>query len=134
MTTSTDETTTDRQSIADVFATFYEDLYRRRPPDDTVVDNTKINHNNHDAIQPFSMSEVANAISQLRSGKYPDTSGLLAEMLKAGGPILRSDLRQPYNDALSPNDTPPTGWKRTVILSFSSLAIHNFQATTDRLP
>lgn len=56
MATSTNETTTNRQSIADVFATFYEELYRRRPPDDAVVDNTKINHSNsHDAIQPFSM-------------------------------------------------------------------------------
>ena len=40
---------------------------------------------------------------------------LLAEMLKAGGPILRSHLRQLYNDALSPNATPPTEWKRTTI-------------------
>lgn len=36
-------------------------------------------------------------------------------MLKASGPILRSPLRQLYNEALSPNATPPAEWKRTTI-------------------
>ena len=116
MTTSTNTTTTDRQSIADVFATFYEELYRRRPQesDANTITNT-IDNNAHDDIPPFSLQEIDKAIHQLRSGKCKDTNGLIAEMLKTGGPTLRSHLQRLYNDVLSPNAAPPAQWKYTSI-------------------
>ena len=114
MTTSANETTTNRQSIADVFATFYEDLYRHRP---TTGSNIHFDHNNNngDVIDPFSTQELDKAINQLRSGKCRDTTGLLAEMLKNRGHTLRSHLLQLFNDVLSPNATPPAEWKHTTI-------------------
>ena len=115
MTTCEGTTTTDRQSIADVFATFYEDLYRCRPTDET-ADNT-INHS-HDHVQdipPFSFEEISDAINQLRNGKCKDTTGLIAEMLKAGGPLLHSQLQQLYNDVIAQDNVPPSQWRQTTI-------------------
>ena len=86
MTTHEGKTTTDRQSIADVFATFYEDLYRCRTTDDTTADATTQNSDQPYDIQPFSTEEVNIAINQLRNGRCKDTTGLIAEMLKAGVP------------------------------------------------
>ena len=57
MTTSSGDTVTKRQSIADVFADFYADLYRRRPPDG---DNHAADHRptNNEAVQAFTSSEL----------------------------------------------------------------------------
>ena len=115
MTTSEGTTTTDRQSIADVFATFYEDLYRCRSTDTNAAAHTSIPRRHLPDIPPFSMKEIKLAIKQLRNGKCRDTTGLMAEMLKAGGPTLHTHLQQLYNDALSPTATPPAQWKQTII-------------------
>ena len=114
MTASDGTTTTDRQSIADVFATFYEELYRRRPTHDEA--NTTDDHRHQpQEIPPFSLQEVTTAINQLRNGKCKDTTGLIAEMLKNGGSTLHIHLQQLYNDVISPTATPPAQWKQTTI-------------------
>ena len=106
--------TTDRQSIADVFATFYEELYQRRPTDNN-INNADDHQCNHQTIPQFSLQEVTSAINQLRNGKCKDTTGLLAEMIKNGGPTLHTHLQQLYNDVISPTNTPPAQWKQTTI-------------------
>ena len=105
---------TKRQSIADVFADFYADLYRRRPPDG---DNHAADHRptNNEAVQAFTSSELDAALQQLRTGRCPDTSGLKAEMLKNGGSTLRWHLLRLYNDILQPDSTPPADWKKSTI-------------------
>ena len=116
MTTTTGATTNDRQSIADVFATFYEDLYRLRQP---ASESTELNDthqaDDHDAIVPFSMEELIAGLKQLRSGRCKDTTGLLAEMLKAGGTTLHLHLLRLFNDVIKPTATPPSQWKKTTI-------------------
>ena len=113
MTTTAGTTTTDRQSIADVFSTFYEELYRRREPHDDTT--TYSNDDNNDTIPEFSMTELDKALSQLRCGRCRDTTGVLAEMLKEGGPTLRSHLLRLYNDVIPPHTTQPRQWKETTI-------------------
>ena len=114
MTASDGTTTTDRQSIADVFATFYEELYRRRPTHDEANPTDDHRHQPQE-IPPFSLQEVTTAINQLRNGKCKDTTGLIAEMLKNGGSTLHIHLQQLYNDVISPTATPPAQWKQTTI-------------------
>ena len=115
MTTREGTTTTDRQSIADVFATFYEDLYKCRSCEDTTTDVINPSRDQRQDIRPFSLEEVSIAINQLRNGRCKDTTGLIAEMLKAGGPTLHSQLQRLFNDVISPDATPPTQWKQTTI-------------------
>jgi len=116
MTTTAGTTTTNRQSIADVFASFYEELYELRPPSADVADTSDHSETNgNDEITPFSAEELDKALSQLRSGRCRDTNGVLAEMLKEGGGNLRSHLLQLYNDVTSQHSTPPQQWKQTTI-------------------
>ena len=116
MTTSTGTSTTDRQSIADVFAAFYEELYRIRQDDATSTDTTStINADSHKSVDPFSDDELDAALKQLRNGRCQDTTGLLAEMLKAGGPTLHSHLLRLFNDVTRPSATPPDQWRQTTI-------------------
>ena len=115
MTTREGTTTTDRQSIADVFASFYEDLYECRSTEDTTTDVINPSRDQRQDIRPFSLEEVSIAINQLGNGRCKDTTFLIAEMLKAGGPTLHSQLQRLFNDVISPDATPPTQWKQTTI-------------------
>ena len=65
---------TDRASIAEVFAQFYEDLYRSTAANGSTTD-----------VPPFTASELHDALKRLKSGKAPEGRGLVAEMLKGSG-------------------------------------------------
>ena len=70
MTTAAGTTTSERRSIADVFATFYEELYGPRQKDEELDDTTtSIQHDPDDTIPSFSMKELTTGLKQLRSGK-----------------------------------------------------------------
>ena len=75
-----------RQAIVDVFAKFYEELYRKR----------QIEHSGGEAsiqapttryanIKPISKSEVKKQASQMKNDKAADGTGIVAEMIKFGG-------------------------------------------------
>ena len=94
MTTQSGETEPDRQSKADVFATFYGKLYKRRTLHDNMTNNPRHDDNHHShhgdndsessTITEFTAEELHKAMFQLCSGKCKDTAGILAEMIKAG--------------------------------------------------
>eukprot|EP00973_Karenia_brevis_P062397 8678476-Karenia_brevis.AAC.1 len=85
MTTRDGDTASDRQSIADIFAAFYEELYKRRPPHNMAMDTTRHRdndiHNSQDAhqdhnsidespkqhIQQFTQKELHTAMTQPES-------------------------------------------------------------------
>ena len=139
MTTQSGGQETDRQSIADIFATFYETLFAQQPPTTNAPAHNHSTHyhgnvcdendHQHDArdshhtcndnpdnqIPPFSMEEMEAAITKLRNGRCRDTSGLIAEMIKAGGAPLTQHLLQLYNDIIQPRTMTPTTWRRTTI-------------------
>lgn len=106
---------TDRQSIADIFATFYEDLYRRRSPSATQSAGTTTNATTDQPVPPFTPDELKKAIKQLKKGKCKDTVGVVAEMIKEGGPQLHRYLLQLFNDITQPTAIPPSQWKQTTI-------------------
>ena len=66
-------------------------------------------------IPPFTARELEHAIGQLKQGKAKDNSGIIAEMLKQGGPTLRRVLLNLYNDVIQPNATTPQNWKQAQI-------------------
>ena len=108
MTKTTGESVTDWQEIADVFASFYSYLYGCRNHEDQPHTPTHTAENtSKDAIPLFTPEELDRAISQLRNGRCRDTTGLIAEMLKTGGPTLHNHLLRLYNDVLKPDAPPP---------------------------
>ena len=104
----------ERQRIADVFADFYEDLYRSQrsdgngfPKDDVTCDLPACEKD----VLPFSKEELDKAIKKLKNNKCKDTSGVVGEMFKHAGPQLREILVDLYNEVLKGTATPLHQWK-----------------------
>ena len=127
---------TQRQSIADIFASFYEELYKTsttttttdqddgaiRPNDHNEQDDGwadggrgQSEHDSQYAIPEFTKEELEQAIDQLKKGKACDQRGLVAEMLKAGKQELNSMLLTLYNEVIQSDKLPPKAWKETIV-------------------
>ena len=125
MTSEAGEATADRQSVADVLAAVYEDLYRRR--DDQNATSNDLSSNNRTPkltspndggttnIPPITDKELDKALDGLKNRRCRDTNGLGAEMLKSGGQTLRQHLLRLYNEILQPHASPPQQWKQTTM-------------------
>ena len=101
----------DRQSIADIFADFYGDLYEsKRTGQDTEA--WSVGGTSGD-IPPFSRSELVAEIQGLKTGKAKDTSGVMAEMIKDGGDVVVDVLLVLYNEILASVAATPDDWKQT---------------------
>ena len=100
---------TERQTIADIFATFYADLYTTQ---NTGASFTFTN----DGLQIplFTSMELMREIKHLKNNRCADSSGLVAEMLKNGGTTLTEILRDTFNQILQKNAALPHKWKQTV--------------------
>ena len=101
---------TDRQTIADIFATFYGKLYASR----LTLHSSALWDSNAE-IQKFSNSELKAAIQGLKNGCARDGAGVFAELIKNGGTILMDVLLDLYNEVISVNGSPPTSWKSSMV-------------------
>eukprot|EP00959_Pyramimonas_sp_CCMP1952_P257657 5383963-Pyramimonas_sp.AAC.1 len=94
---------TDRQSIADIFATFHEQLYRQtdsnngrsthgcRPPVHCREDlEAEVRPKQ---IPPFTQKEIHQTTKELKHETCKTTAEITAEMLKAGGPRIEQHLQ-----------------------------------------
>ena len=61
------------------------------------------------------MKELDHAIAALKAGRCKDGSGIVAEMIKEGGPKVREVLLDLYNEVLQKNAKPPTSWREVAI-------------------
>ena len=78
---------TDKESILERWAKFYEELYH----DDPVCTNVDDAH--EDAIPIILRSEVEQAIQELKTGKSPGLDNIYSEYIKAGGePLMKAFL------------------------------------------
>ena len=100
---------TDRKTIADIFADFYEELYTSHDQAKT-ADPVQIAQ-----VPPFTLRELIEAVKTLKTKKCADTAGIRAEMLKKGGEHLLTRLLELYNVILSGSMQPPVSWKHSVI-------------------
>ena len=100
---------TERTSVANIFADFYEQLYS----------STNVTQQNEEAerspVPAFTRQELVSAIKSLKSNKCKDTAGIKAEMLKAGGQSLTDVLLDLYNKVLAQTMEIPKSWKHSVI-------------------
>ena len=99
-----------KAGISEVFATFYEQLYRSNleplPTDRSV--------NAHCAkAEAFTKKDLQTALRKMKSGKAKDSSGIVAEMVKYGGDILHDAILCLFNDILREDAVPPDTWQHT---------------------
>ena len=73
---------TSRRSIANIFATFYEELYSKHHVEEMHEDTGQVNS---DRVPAFTDNELVKALKALKNGKCKDTAGVRAEMLKNTG-------------------------------------------------
>ena len=100
---------TDRQSIANVLADFYEELYSSKCSSNDICPAQDVK------ISPFNRCDLEKAMKQMKSGRARDSSGIISEMLQSGGDVLWDMLLSLYNAVISPSSPTPTGWKKTVM-------------------
>jgi hypothetical protein len=105
-------TQTNRMSIANVFATFYEELYSRRVTEDAYEATGQVEGDN---VPAFTENELLKALRSLKNGKCKDTAGIRAEMLKNIGDGTRKVLLDLFNSILQGTMETPESWKRSVI-------------------
>jgi len=112
MTNKEDKEVTDRQSIADVFADFYDDLYATRHGQTSAHSS---DFGDPETIPPFTAGELEEAVRHLRNGRSKDGAGVIAEMIKAGGEALIAVLLDLFNQVIAQNGSPPQTWRQTTI-------------------
>ena len=81
-------------AICEVFATFYEDLYRDAEWKSIVMET------NHADVQTISVEEVSNALKRLKNNRTGAEDGLVAEMLKTGHGGLLTAIAEFFNQLL----------------------------------
>ena len=105
----------DKNDIAEVFACFYEELYKSRS---TVRQSDRYQSSSTHAIAPFTMDELCTALKQMKPGKASDAKGVCAEMFSVDCPILHELVLEIFNDVVKPGAQPPAEWRssRLVVL------------------
>ena len=106
-------THTDRQSIADIFADFYAELYSSKFPRTSL--QQAHTHENLSPIQPFTNNEVSAEIKNLKNNKTEGSDSIIAELTKHGGTKLVQILTDMFNEILSGSASIPSRWKETII-------------------
>ena len=97
-----------KSEIAEVFAQFYEELYRSRCPNPP----RQPAHRSPSDIAPFTLPELEAALKKMKAGKASDSEGIAAEMLKIDCVILRDRILDLLNDVLSSRAV-PDDWRRS---------------------
>lgn len=99
----------DRQSIADAFEDFYEQLYQ----------STRVETSRKDEGEPqdstFTMKELQLAIRSLKKGRCKEQAGIVVEMLKHSGIKMKQLLLDLFKELLKAQAAPPAVWKQAVI-------------------
>ena len=98
--------------IAEVFAQFYEQLYKSRHSA-TTSDQTA--PESPQCIPPFTSAELGAALRKMKTGKASDSSGIAAEMLKIDCPILQEMVLDLFNEVLTSRVIPPT-WRTSRLI------------------
>ena len=58
---------------------------------------------------------MKSALKTLKPGKASDAKGLVAEMLKSGGDMLRHKLLELVSEIISPGASTPLEWHRNIL-------------------
>ena len=102
---------TEKSDIAEVFACFYEELFRSRR-----TAATEYTQAGTSSVSAFTMEELQTALASMRNGRACDTAGVRAEMLKVKCPILHETILALFNDVIQPDALLPEDWRKSRII------------------
>ena len=102
----------EKKDVAEVFATFYETLYKSRRSDYAQHVYSAVAA---DPIPAFTMEELARALKQMKAGKARDEAGVVAEMIKLDCPILHEMILDVFNEVRR-SGRPPHEWKKSKLV------------------
>ena len=66
-------------------------------------------------IPEITKKELDQVLRAMKNNKAADQAGIVAEMLKTGGVVLRQCLLDLYNNFIKPDAPTPQSWQHTVI-------------------
>ena len=100
------------EGIAEVFVQFYEALYTGRAA--VPVSEPR-------SVKPapdITTVELEHALASMKNGRCRDESGLVAEMLKSGGDVMHTCIKELFNDVLQCDKPSPASWStnRLIVL------------------
>ena len=106
-----------RQGIANVFAKFYEDLYKGEDDHSDEDMSSCIDHENADSslietVPEITTEEIQAAIDRLNKGKAIDSSGIRAEQLKICSEDTKEKIRTIFNEIAQQEDVTSKSWRR----------------------
>ena len=100
---------TDRQSIADVFAEFYEDLYA--PGAGSAAAGGEHDFEDETGVPSVTVEELRGRLKKMHKKKASDTHGIVVELLQEAGQDMLFLISEVFNDILKKRSTPPLYWK-----------------------
>jgi hypothetical protein len=101
---------TGRQGVVDAFAEFYEALYSSSVEKGEKTRNQRRKMEEVPKVTPEEVEEQLKKMSRKKAG---DQAGIVAEMLKDGGPRLREAMADVFTDILCAQSEPPASWRET---------------------
>eukprot|EP00973_Karenia_brevis_P093879 12419592-Karenia_brevis.AAC.1 len=101
-----------RQSILDVFADFYEDLYNSRQSIDAELGSLVTDRQD---LAEITSEEVERELRQMSKKKARDRSGLATEMLQLGHQALRDIIAEIFTKVLRGEHQTPKSWKKSFV-------------------
>ena len=102
-----------QSDIAEVFALFYEELYKCR---DAAQSSRTDDAKHSTVIPPFTIEDLRSSLRQMSIGKAADCSGVVAEMLKVDCPVLHPLILDFFNDLLKSTLQVPSEWLSTSLV------------------
>ena len=99
---------TEIQEVADVFADFFESIYK-----DT--SRAVALHEVLEEIPPATPDEVRSELRKLKRRKAPDEGGIVAELLSSGSDKLIMMIADIFTDVMKPQTAIPEYWKASAI-------------------
>ena len=113
MTDKTGSKVYDRQEVADVFADFYADLYSRK----TMVGPVGNPFRGREIEEKkISEREIRKQLEKMARKKAADGSGVVVEMLQAGGEELLEAIAVTYNELMKEDAMVPSDWMMTRLI------------------
>ena len=104
------ELKSDRQSIADVFAEFYEDLYGLRGG---CLDHRTKDYAGDEEVQEVTVDELRNSLKKMSKNKAADGNGVVVELLQEAGTIFLTMVAEVFNSVLKGATEVPNYRKET---------------------
>ena len=101
----------DTKDIAEVFADFYEALYKE---DSEKVYDYKVQGEGME-VSPITPKEVRSQLKKMKKSKAADDAGIVCELLCEGSETLIETIADMFTSILQPGATLPPSWKSSSI-------------------